>query len=93
LGGASSTRNAMPTHKTTPLPKSFTGLLYNGQQPLPRGITTQGPRKGKALFQKIEDAQLHTTYGLTCFREEHRLEEDLAFGTQQSLETDKLEML
>lgn len=56
-----STRNAMLTHKTTPLPESFAGTTLRRRTTARRGFTAQGPCRGKALSQRIEDAQLRTT--------------------------------
>lgn len=61
LGWAGSTRNAMLTHKTTPLPESFAGTTLRRRTTARRGFTAQGPCRGKALSQRIEDAQLRTT--------------------------------
>ncbi|KAK8491886.1 hypothetical protein V6N11_014010 [Hibiscus sabdariffa] len=58
---ASSTRNAMLTHKTTPPPESFAGTTLRRRTTARRGFTAQGPCRGKALSQRIEDAQLRTT--------------------------------
>ncbi|KAK8499238.1 hypothetical protein V6N12_076088 [Hibiscus sabdariffa] len=56
-----STRNAMLTHKTTPPPESFAGTTLRRRTTARRGFTAQGPCRGKALSQRIEDAQLRTT--------------------------------
>lgn len=61
VGWAGSTRNAMLTHKTTPLPESFAGTTLRRRTTARRGFTAQGPCRGKALSQRIEDAQLRTT--------------------------------
>ena len=61
LGWAGSTRNAMLTHKTTPLPEGFAGTTLRRRTTARRGFTAQGPCRGKALSQRIEDAQLRTT--------------------------------
>src|SRR6185312_2346850 len=45
-----STRNAMLTHKTTPLPESFAGTFTTLRRrgTARRGFTAQGPCRGKA---------------------------------------------
>lgn len=52
---AGSIRNAMLTHKTTPLPESFAGTTLRRRTTARRGFTAQGPCRGKALSRRIED--------------------------------------
>lgn len=42
-------------------PKASRGRLYDDGRPPVGGFTAQGPCRGKALSQRIEDAQLRTT--------------------------------